>query len=159
MTTPGNHESRREELLCRIFLFAITAVLPLTALLLWGLAYIQMWPREIDIMGLLAISVGILGVFFFFMFLYKYELRGPRTQRHRIGLLVMHAVITLLLFLFAIWLGYDSPWRAEKIWGNYDMQTAAKPWIISVLVIGSITLLGSLIDLLRRRFEQRLENE
>ncbi|MBR9977748.1 MAG: hypothetical protein KFH87_06625 [Bacteroidetes bacterium] len=159
VTTPGKNESRREELLCRIFLIAITAVLPLTAMLLWGLAYVQMWPRAIDIMGLLAISVGILGVFFFFMFLYKYELRAAPTQRRRIGLLVLHTIITLLLFLFTIWLGYDSPWRAEMIWGNYDMHTASKPWIISVLVIGSITLLGSLIDLLRSRFEQGLEND
>ncbi len=150
---------RRQRLVKILFLFAIAVSLPLTALLLWMLAFIQMWPRDIDIMGLLAISVGILGILIFFIFLYKYQMTAVSSARKRWILLSVHAAVTVVLFLAAIWLGYDSPWGHELIWGNYDMLSAAKPWIISVLVIGSITLLASFFDLIRKRFEAKWEEQ
>ncbi len=151
----GGREERRRLLVKPLFMTAIGASLPLTALLLWLLSALQMWPQAVDIMGLLAISVGILGIFVFFMFLYKYQMTAIASTRRRGILLIVHAAVTLTLFLFTIWLGYDSPWSRQLIWGNYDMLSAAKTWIISVLVIGSITLLGSMIDLIRRRLERR----
>ena len=146
---------RRTRIIKNLFMFAICCSLPLTILVLWLLAYVQMWPHDVDISGLLAISIGILGILIFFMFLYKYQMIIAQSIRRRWLLLAMHALVTLVLFLFTIWLGYDSPWADELIWGSYDMLASAKPWIISVLVIGSITLLGSLFDLMRRRFDER----
>jgi hypothetical protein len=64
--------------------------------------------------------------------------------------LILHALVVTLLFILLIWLAFDSPWLHDKMWGVYDLQEAGKPWIIAVLVIGSITLLGSLFDFLRR---------
>lgn len=146
---------RRIRIVKYLFLFAISSSLPLTILVLWLLAYVQMWPRDVDISGLLAISIGILGILIFFMFLYKYQMTAVAAMRRRWMMLGVHAVVILVFFLFTIWLGYDSPWKSELIWGSYDMLSAAKPWIISVLVIGSITFLGSLFDLLRQRFDQK----
>ncbi len=148
---------RRQHLVKVLFLIAISASLPLTAIVLWTLAYIQMWPRDIDIMGLLAISVGILGILVFFIFLYKYQMTVIPSTRRRWIMLGVHAAVTIVLFLATIWLGYDSPWGHEFIWGSYDMLSAAKPWIISVLVIGSITLLANLFDLIRKRFDAKWE--
>jgi hypothetical protein len=151
----GNEEERRRRFVKPLILTAIAVALPATALLLWLLSAVQMWPQAADIMGLLAVSVGILGILLFFMFLYKYQMTAVAPDRRRWILLLVHAAVTLTLFLFMIWLGYDSPWSRRMIWGNYDLLSAAKPWIISVLVIGSITMLGSMIDLIRRRLERR----
>ncbi|MFZ1730617.1 MAG: hypothetical protein WBQ23_14505 [Bacteroidota bacterium] len=152
---PGD---RRSRIVKYLFLFAISSSLPLTILVLWLLAYVQMWPRDVDVSGLLAISIGILGILIFFMFLYKYQMNVIVSARRRWIMLGGHAAVTLALFFFTIWLGYDSPWKDELIWGGYDMLASTKPWIISVLVIGSITLLGSLFDLIRKRFEQKWAN-
>jgi hypothetical protein len=148
-------ERRHRSLVRRILVWSIVLTLPVTSGLLWLLSGIQMWPEEIDIMGLLAISVGILGVFIFFMLLYRFQTGAICSRRRRWGFLFLHTGIVLVLFLFTIWLGYDSPWRSLLIWGNYDMLSAVKPWIISVLVIGSITLLGVMVDIVRKGFEQR----
>ena len=148
-------ERRHRRLVRRILVWSIVLTLPVTSGLLWLLSGIQMWPEEIDIMGLLAISVGILGIFIFFMLLYRFQTGAVCSRRRRWGLLLLHTGIVLVLFLFTIWLGYDSPWRSLLIWGNYDMLSAVKPWIISVLVIGSITLLGVMVDIVRKGFEQR----
>ncbi|MBE0646091.1 MAG: hypothetical protein IH600_18560 [Bacteroidetes bacterium] len=156
-TRARSTSERRGRIIKFLFLFTITCSLPLTALLLWGLAYIQMWPRDIDIMGLLAISVGILGILIFYIFLYKYQMNLVEDTRRRWIMLALHGAITLVLFLLTIWLGYDSPWGHELIWGSYDMLSAAKPWIISVLVIGSITLLSILFEMIRSRFEAKWE--
>jgi hypothetical protein len=152
-------ERRHRRIVRRILVWAIVLTLPLTAALLWLLSGIQMWPEEIDIMGLLAISVGILGIFIFFILLYRFQTGAVCSRRRRWGLLLLHTGIVLVLFLFTIWLGYDSPWRSLLIWGSYDILSAAKPWIISVLVIGSITLLGGMMDIVRKGFEQRWEDE
>ncbi|MFA6233985.1 MAG: hypothetical protein WC824_07325 [Bacteroidota bacterium] len=151
----NSSDSRRHRIVKALFLCAISFSLPLTILLLWLLAYLHMWPRDVDITGLLAISIGILGILIFFIFLYKYQILAIRAFRRRWIMLGMHAIVVIAFFLFTIWLGFDSPWKSTLIWGSYDMLSAAKPWIISVLVFGSITFLGSLFDLIRKRFEQR----
>ena len=49
-----------------------------------------------------------------------------------------------LLFLLLIWGGYDSPWKSMAFWGDYTLHETIKTWVIAVLVIGTLTLLGSL---------------
>ena len=139
----------------RLLVTALVVTLPATAVALWILTGIEMWPVDVDINGLLATAVGILGVFVFFLLLYRLQTGAECGIRGRLGLLGLHAGITVLLFLFTIWLGYDSPWRSHLLWGSYDMLSAAKSWIISVLVIGSITMLGVIMDMVRRPFERR----
>ncbi|MDX9758646.1 MAG: hypothetical protein RBU27_05755 [Bacteroidota bacterium] len=150
---------RHNRMLRRILLWATALTLPATIAVLWLLSGLQFWPQAEDLMGLLAISVGILGVFFFFMLLYRAQSGADCTRRHRWLLLVLHAGLVLVLLLGTIWLGYDSPWRSGPLWGSYDLLAAAKPWIISVLVIGSITLLGGVMDIMRKRLEERWRAE
>ncbi|MBR9974689.1 MAG: hypothetical protein KFF77_03840 [Bacteroidetes bacterium] len=146
---------RHGVLIRRLLVTSLVVTLPATAFLLWILTGIEMWPENIDINGLLATAVGILGVFVFFLLLYRLQTGAQCSIRGRLALLGLHAGITVVLFLFTIWLGYDSPWRSRLLWGSYDMLSAAKSWIISVLVIGSITLMGVIMDMVRRHFERR----
>lgn len=146
---------RHRLLLRRLLVTALVATLPATAIALWILTGVEMWPVDIDINGLLATAVGIMGVFVFFLLLYRLQTGAECSVRGRLALLGLHGAITLLLFLFTIWLGYDSPWSSHLLWGSYDMLSAAKSWIISVLVIGSITMLGVIMDLVRGHFERR----
>ena len=152
----GPDAQRRHRLfLRRLLVTAIILTLPLTAGALWILSGVRMWPDEIDINGLLATAVGILGIFVFFLLVYRLQTGAECSTRGRFLLLALHVAVMLGLFLFTIWLGYDSPWRSRLLWGSYDMLTAAKSWIISVLVIGSITMLGVLMDIVRKHFERK----
>jgi heme/copper-type cytochrome/quinol oxidase subunit 4 len=155
-TTTENGESwdRRRRFYSRLFVGVMIAVLPITVLALWLLTWLVFWKVNVDAMGLLATSVGILGILVFFMFLYKYQIIMNCDHRGRVIALVVHGLITLALFLGCIWLAYDSPWTSVKLWGDYDMLSTAKPWIISVLVVGTISLLGSLFDLVRKRLSE-----
>ena len=155
----SDSQRRHRQLMRRILLWAIVLTLPATAALLWLLSGLQFWPQAMDLMGLLAISVGILGIFFFFMLLYRAQSGADCSHRRRWALLALHAAVVLHLLLFTVWLGYDSPWRSIPLWGSYDMLSAAKPWIISVLVIGSITMLGSVMDIMRKRLEAQWRAE
>jgi uncharacterized membrane protein len=101
--------------------------------------------------GLIAVSVGILGILVFFIFLYKYQMLATQSRRARIVALIVHSAIILVLFLGLIWAGYDSPWSERAFWGDYNLHEATKSWVIAVIVLGSITLLGSLFDFVRKR--------
>jgi hypothetical protein len=140
---------RRRRFYIRLFVVIILLSLPVTMLLLYLLTFVGFWPQNVDITGLLAISVGILGVLIFFMFLYKYQIAVGHGVRERWMLLAAHAVVVLVLFFGCIWLAFDSPWSQSELWGEYSMYDVAKTWIISVLVVGSISLLGSLFDIMR----------
>jgi hypothetical protein len=148
----GGRNAARVRVTGRRFLVFMAAMLPLTAFLLWMLTFVEIWEREWDILGLIAVSIGIIGILIFYMFLYKYEMNVPLTRSGRWMMLGTHALITIALFFGMIWLGLDSPWSGELIWGTYDLHTASKPWIISVLVIGTLTGLGVLFDMLGEKF-------
>jgi len=141
---------RRNRFYSRAFLLAISLTLPLAIVGLWVLSVLTLWPHDVDIRGLIAISVGILGLLIFFIFLYKFQMLTSLTRHGRWLAMGLHALVVLLLFIILIWLGFDSPWRDRTFWGSYTLHDASKPWIIGVLVIGIITLLGSLFDFLRK---------
>lgn len=143
--------TRADRFYTRVFLFTISFTLPLTILALWILAVVTVYPEDRDIQGLLAISVGIVGILVFFIFLYKFQMKAAFTRNGRMVAMLLHALVVILLFLIMVWLAFDSPWKHVEIWGHYDLQEGCKPWIIAVLVIGSITLMGSLFDYIRRR--------
>ncbi len=145
---------KRRRFYSRLFIWVMSSVLPLTALTLWLLTYLRFWRDNVDAMGLLAISVGILGILVFFMFVYKYQVIMKCDHRGRWLALLVHALIVVALFLGCIWLAFDSPWSAMKLWGDFDMLSVAKTWIISVLVVGTISLLGSLFDHVRKRLSE-----
>ena len=145
---------RRRKFWARVFIVVIAAVFPLTGLALWALTYIRIWRPELDVTGLMAISIGILGILVFFMFLHKYQVVSKLDHRQRWIALGLHAATVLGLFLGCIWLAFDSPWSGAMVWGEYEMQDVAKSWIISVLVVGTITMLGSLFDLIRKRLSE-----
>ncbi|PLX24110.1 MAG: hypothetical protein C0600_13580 [Ignavibacteria bacterium] len=147
----ARNRERADRFYSRVFLFAISFTLPLTIIALWVLAVVAVWPEDRDIQGLLAISVGIVGLLVFFIFLYKFQMNAAFTRNGRRVAMLLHALVVILLFLTMVWLAFDSPWKHVEIWGHYDLQEGCKPWIIAVLVIGSITLLGSLFDYIRRR--------
>ena len=142
--------ARRALLFRRVYLAVLLCVLPGTAGVLWVLSQIQHTGDNLDIHGMIAVSTGIIGVLVFYIFLYKYQTTSPMRARRRALLLAGHALTIALLFWLLIWLGFDSPWRDVNCWGNYEFNTAARSWIMSVLVIGTITLLGSFFDLVRR---------
>ena len=153
----GTRQVSKEELLrrarfwSRVFMVTIVCTLPVTAVALWLLTYLPLWPNDLDVHGLIAVSIGILGILVFFIFLYKYQMLSTMTRRGRILSLVVHGVFVLLFFLVLVWIGYDAPWREVQVWGDYSVHDTIKSWVIAVLVIGSISLLGSLFDFVRRR--------
>ncbi|MCB2203673.1 hypothetical protein KQI65_02910 [bacterium] len=149
-------QARRTRFWARVFAITMIATLPVTAIALWLLTYLPLWPHDLDVHGLIAISVGIVGVLVFFIFLYKFQMLATLTRRRRIVALILHACVVLLLFLLLIWGGYDSPWRDHAFWGTFNLQEAVKPWVIAVLVIGTLTMLGSLFDYVRKRLSGEL---
>ena len=144
-------QERRNRFYSRAFLLAISLTLPLTVAALFLLSALRLWPHDQDIRGLVAISVGIIGILIFFIFLYKFQVLTLLTHRGRWLAMTLHALVVLLLLIIVIWLGFDSPWHGVAYWGSYTLYDASKPWIIAVIVIGSISLLGSIFDFLRRR--------
>lgn len=151
--------ARRARFWARVFLTTLAATLPLTAMALWLLSYLPFWPQDRDVHGLIAISIGIVGILVFFIFLYKYQMLSTLTRRGRITALILHGSIVLLLFLLLIWGGYDSPWKSIAFWGDYTLHETIKTWVIAVLVIGTLTLLGSLFDYVRKRLAGELPSE
>jgi uncharacterized membrane protein len=151
--------TRRARFWARVFLFTLAATLPLTALALWVLSYLPLWPHDQDVHGLIAVSIGIVGILVFFIFLYKYQMLSTLNRRARIAALVLHGSIVLLLFLLLIWGGYDSPWKSMAFWGDFTLHETIKTWVIAVLVIGTLTLLGSLFDYVRKRLAGELPTE
>jgi len=150
--------ARRTRFWSRIFLLAMGLTLPVTAITLWLLTLLPLWPQDLDVHGLIAISVGIVGILVFFIFLYKYQMLTMLRRRGRIIAMVIHGMVVLLLFIILIWAGYDSPWHSTAIWGDFNLHETIKPWVIAVLVFGSITLLGSLFDFVRKRLAGELSD-
>lgn len=142
--------NRRLRIILMLHIYVMSLCLPVTAGVLFGLAAVPLFRENPDVHGLLAVSTGILGVLVFFIFLFKYQTTALLDFRHRVLFLLLHATVTAVLFFTVIWLGFASPWHATPYWGSYDLNTAARSWVISVIVIGSITLLGSIFDLFRR---------
>lgn len=134
----------------RIFLLAvIVAVLPATAYALMLIPTFESLLLHPDVPGLVAVSVGIVGILIFFIFVYKYQTSFEGTFRARMVLLVAHALLVVLLFALVIHIGFGMPWSTDRIWGSYDCETAARSWIIAVIVVGTLTGLGSLFDAMR----------
>lgn len=144
-------QDRRNRFYSRAFLLAISLTLPMTVAALCILGALRLWPHDQDIRGLVAISVGIIGILIFFIFLYKFQMLSTLTRRRRWLAMTLHALVVLLLLIILIWLGFDSLWHDVAYWGSYTLHEASKPWIIAVLVIGSLSLLGSVFDYVRRR--------
>ncbi len=149
---------KRARFWSRIFLLAMGLTLPVTAITLWLLTFLPLWPQDLDVHGLIAISVGIVGILVFFIFLYKYQMLTTLRRKGRIIAMILHGVVVLLFFTILIWIGYDSPWHSVAIWGDFNLHETIKPWVIAVLVFGSITLLGSLFDFVRRRLAGELSD-
>lgn len=134
----------------RIFLLVvIVAILPATAYALMLIPTFESLLLHPDVPGLVAVSVGIVGILIFFIFVYKYQTSFDGTFRMRMVLLVGHALLVVLLFAIVIRVGFGMPWSTERIWGSYDCETAARSWIIAVIVVGTLSGLGSLFDAMR----------
>jgi len=144
-----NGAATRRIFFCRLFLAAIIFTVPATALLLIAFRWLNRLNFHPDMIGLTAISIGIIGVLVFFIFLYKYQTSAPLTMQHRWILLAVHLLSVFLLFLLVMWLGFASPWSRNNIWGNYDLETASRTWVITVIVVGAISLLGGLFNTMR----------
>ena len=145
-TTPVQQASRG----FRIFLLAvIIAVLPATAYALMLIPTFESLLLHPDVPGLVAVSVGIVGILIFFIFVYKFQTTLGASFRTRMVLLVAHALLVVLLFALVIHIGFGMPWSTDRIWGSYDCETAARSWIIAVIVVGTLTGLGSLFDAMR----------
>ena len=151
-------DSRRRFIL-RIYVAVLVASLPLTVILLIGLHISDsVMTLHEDMMGLAATSVGIIGVLLFYIFLYKLEILESWTTRQRVFGLGFHFLSIFFLFFIVIWLGIASKWSATCFWGSYDLQTTSRSWVITVIVVGTITLLGSFFDLLRRYTFSRMSD-
>ncbi len=134
----------------RIFLLAaIVLVLPLTAYVLALVPTFESLLLHPDVPGLVAVSVGIVGILIFFIFVYKYQTSMVKTFRRRMAALLVHGALVLLLSAVVIRVGFGMPWSTEKVWGSYDCETAARSWIITVIVVGTLTALGSFFDAMR----------
>jgi hypothetical protein len=144
-------EERRRSFFCRVFAIVIGGILPATALLLLLLPHIDSLSPYPDLAGLIAVSVGITGILIFFIFLYKYQATARLSMRRRLALLGVHAASATLLFVVVIWLGFASPWSRADVWGDWNLQTASRSWVIAVIVVGTISALGSLFHLMRLR--------
>ncbi len=135
---------------CRVFLFA---VLPGTALLLLVVSFVRgesLLTQEV--LGLLAIAIGLAGILLFYIHFYKLlQALGNRHPRRWL-VLTEHAVSIGLLYLIVEWLGTNSPWNAIPLWGSYDLGDACKVFVIGILVVGTISLIGSMIALNRQDY-------
>ncbi|MDH7514898.1 MAG: hypothetical protein QHI48_03340 [Bacteroidota bacterium] len=136
--------------LLHFYVLVLVLTLPVTALCLWLLAVVDIFPNMPDIHGLIAVSIGILGLLIFYIFLYKYQITAPMDAKRRILFMIFHVFVSLFLFLFLIWAGFKAPWKMKPLWGNYELNTAVRSWIISIFVLGFITLLGSVFDSFRK---------
>jgi hypothetical protein len=126
----------------------MTLILPVTVLVLRLMRFFNVYGLHPDVLGLSAISVGIVGILVFFMFLYKYQIHSGMTAHRRWVALLIHGMMIIVLFLLVILFGFI--WEVGKIdmWGNYSLEIASRSWVIAVLVVGTITLLGSFFDLI-----------
>jgi hypothetical protein len=146
----STHSAAHHRLVVRIYVAIIGVSLPATAATLVLLHTANPVPNHPDMSGLTATSIGIIGIIIFYIFLYKLQMSVAWTPKDRFAWLVAHVVTIVGLFYLVIWFGFASPWSAVAVWGDYDLQTTARSWVISVIVAGTITLLGSLFDLIRR---------
>jgi hypothetical protein len=149
-----NEEARRI-FFCRVFAWVIALTLPATILALVAARWLERLTPHPDVLGLTAVSIGIMGVMVFFIFLYKYQILAQLSTRKRIRALLAHAAMVILLFILVIWLGFASPWSRMEIWGNWDLETASRSWVITVIVVGTISLLGSFFDFIRLQSTSR----
>ena len=148
---PDRIRMDRHQLLRRVYFTVILGAIPLTIVALACLTFLNRWSPQPDILGLTAISTGIIGVLVFFIFLYKFQVSDAIRGRTRLIVLLLHGLLTMALFGIVAWLGFASPWMHVNYWGNYDLETCARSWTIAVIVVGVITLLGSFFDLMRTK--------
>lgn len=144
-----NNDSGGKQRYHRFFLWIIWLSLPMTAFLLWIIAASAHLAPHPDIPGLTASSVGILGFLVFFIFVYKYQIYITVIDRKRWVLLGIHALTIFIQFIILIWLSFASPWHSLLLWGSYSLEHTGRVWVIAVIVLGTITLLGSLFDAIR----------
>lgn len=128
--------------------------LPFTILVLFFLALFNVRGWVAEVLGLLAVFFGVIGTLAFFAFMYQYYLEKRNARMERRALLAIHILAIGLLYLLIQWLGFFSPWCHLEIWGSYDIQTASRSWIIAVLSIGTITLVGCLVNGYRMNREE-----
>jgi hypothetical protein len=138
----------RIALLRIVYISAMCLCLFMTILCLWGIQWLNCLKLHPDVLGLSAISVGIIGIISFYIFLYRYQIDGNLTRHQRWIVLLVHALVILLLFCVVIVLGFVLEFGIPDRWGNYNLQTASRSWIISILVVGAITMLGSFLELI-----------
>jgi hypothetical protein len=141
---------RRSHVEIRILAILLVIAHPASGAILWALHVLDPFPGHPDMAGLTATSIGIVGIIVFYIFLYKLETSSNWTMRERIAWTIGHILSIILLFYMLIWIGFASPWRQLPLWGDYNLETMARSWVISVIVVGTITLLGGGFDLIRR---------
>lgn len=142
--------AKRRIIVIRVYIAVIILSLPFTATVLVILHSVNPFGRHPDMSGLTATSIGIIGVIVFYIFLHKLQTSVAWTLRRRMVWLLAHLASIVTLFFVIVWLGFSSAWSKLPMWGDYELQTTSRSWVISVIVIGSITWLGSLFDLLRQ---------
>jgi hypothetical protein len=147
---PSPKPEPHHRIIMLVFIVALSGSLPGSAALLVLLHAFDPFHGHPDMAGLTATSIGIIGIIIFYTFLYKFQTTSPWSRRARLAWLSGHLASIIVLFYFIVWLGFASPISGSVLWGDYDLQTTAKSWVISDIVVGTITLLGGLFDLLRR---------
>ena len=146
----AHRAAKHRIILVRIYLAVIILCLPFTVTVLIVLYSADPFGSHPDMSGLTATSIGIIGIIVFYLFLYKLQTSVAWTIRRRIEWLLVHLASIVTMFYLIVWLGFSSAWSARPLWGDYELQTTSRSWIISVIVVGSITWLGNLFDLLRQ---------
>ncbi len=138
-------------------LYTSISVLPLTIALLWGLKEVNADEGFLDFVGIVATALGTIGTVFFFLMFFRLQVQTSPSHARRWTLLGIHLAVMILLLMGIRWLGFFSPWSTMVMWGNYDIQTASRTWIITVLSFGSLTLFASILDFHRQSAEDRVD--
>jgi hypothetical protein len=131
-------------------LIATMCSLPLTICVLWALTTVNANEELLDVVGIIATTMGTAGTVLFFILFFRYQINTSPVSSRRWTLLGMHCAFIILMLMGLRWLGFLSPWATRELWGNYDIQTASRTWIIAVISMGSLTLLASLLDFFRQ---------
>jgi hypothetical protein len=136
----------------RVYVLGMIVTILMTVFCLWCIHLFNQINVHPDALGLSAISVGIVGILVFFIFLYRLQIDCALSRHRRWIALIIHAFLVVLFFVLVIVLGFVSEFGRPDLWGNYNVETASRSWIICILVVGAITLLGSFLELIGYAF-------
>lgn len=125
----------------------VYGVLPLTIVTLFILMVFELEGLRFgdEILGALAVMIGLTGILLFYIYLYKFEYGAYRSVHKRPGLLVFHALSVVILCASMHFIGHHSPWSAVELWGNYELHLVSKLFIMGIVIAGAISFIGILL--------------